>query len=187
MRATKFFLFMEKKLIIYYEYNDRTNESRWLERIVIRSTRIFNHSSPHFPLTVIAWSSVFVLRSISALGTPRKVFLPLFRATTPKDGLVLTIFTVTHDTLVSFNFIFTVYHLETWTLPRVDRMLHIQRPPANTDLFSLPSVRWKFFIHRDDHCQAFRLNDFETPISKETVSGEAHDTSFSRHFFILEL
>lgn len=68
-------------------------------------TRIFNHSS-HFPLTVIAWSSVFVLRSISALGTPRKVFLPLFRATTPKDGLVLTIFTFAHDTLVSFNFIF---------------------------------------------------------------------------------
>lgn len=45
--------------------------------------------------------------------------------------------------------------------------------------FSSPSVRWKFFIHRDDNDdQRFHLNDFETSISKETVSYEldTHDT-----------
>lgn len=44
-------------------------------------------------LTVIAWSKVFILRSTSALDTPRKVFLPRFaRVAVLADGLMLTIF-----------------------------------------------------------------------------------------------
>lgn len=59
---------------------------------------------------------------------------------------------------------------------------HIQRPLANTDLFR-PSPRHPFdenfsFIATINDDQRFHLNDFETPISKETVSDdlETHDT-----------
>lgn len=80
-------------------------------------------------LTVIAWRSVFVLRSISALGTPRKVFLSLFRVTTPKDGLVLTIFVSRsrHSRFVQLHFsIISLQRNKLWTTRCVDRMLHFR-------------------------------------------------------------
>lgn len=93
-----------------------------------------------------------------------------------------------HDTLVSFNFIFPSYHYRETNYGR--HVVSIacytfaahSRPLANTDLFR-PSPRHPFdenfsFIATINDDQRFHLNDFETPISKETVSDdlETHDT-----------
>lgn len=97
----------------------------------------------------------------------------------------------THHTLVSFNFIFSIISLQRnklWTTRCVDRMLHFRDTLFNVHKyrfvpsFSSPSVRWKFFIHRDDNDdQRFHLNDFETPISKETVSDDLETLSSSNY------
>lgn len=64
-----------------------------LIRIYLNPKEMSNCEPACNRLTVIAWSKVFILRSISALGTPRKVFLPRFpRVAVLTDGLMLTIF-----------------------------------------------------------------------------------------------
>lgn len=186
-------LIITMDITIKRTHNDSKKKKNCVEYHTLIYTDFQSFSTSYFPnrLTVIAWRSVFVLRSISALGTPRKVFLSLFRVTTPKDGLVLTIFVShsPHSRFVQLHFfhIISLQRNKLWTTRCVDRMLHF-RGTFNVHKyrfvpsFSSPSVRWKFFIHRDDNDdQRFHLNDFETPISKETVSDDLETLSSSNY------
>lgn len=89
----------------------------------------------------MACSRVLVLRSISALGTPRKVFLPLLRVATPRCGLVLTIFASQlrfsridelHPAITSF------WNIE--RVPRHDTLAYTQHPLLASIPASFPSA-----------------------------------------------